>query len=169
MVSPPPPLSKLVETRALALADLVRAAAAFFTSYETLKVRLPQLFPKLGSEEFAPALHMLSASGGEVVSRSPSEELGFCADLALSSQTACLIRVPTEVVKQRSQTASKGTGSWAVAKSVWSASGVKGFYRGFGSTVAREVSPSRSGFELELTTAPRRSPSPASSSPCTSG
>lgn len=44
-------------------------AAAFFTSYETLKTQLPLLFPKLGTEEFAPALHMLSASGGEVVSR----------------------------------------------------------------------------------------------------
>ncbi|ORY55736.1 S-adenosylmethionine transporter [Leucosporidium creatinivorum] len=94
-------------------------AAAFFTSYETLKGKLPLLFPKLGTEEFAPALHMLSASGGEV--------------------TACLIRVPTEVVKQRSQTAAKGTGSWAVAKSVWLTMGVKGFYRGFGSTVAREI------------------------------
>lgn len=52
-----------------------------------------------------------------------------------------MIRVPTEVVKQRSQTAAKGTGSWSVAQSVWSANGIKGFYRGFGSTVAREVSP----------------------------
>lgn len=42
-------------------------AAAFFTSYEFLKGRLPVLFPRLGTEEFAPALHMLSASGGEVV------------------------------------------------------------------------------------------------------
>jgi solute carrier family 25 S-adenosylmethionine transporter 26 len=49
-----------------------------------------------------------------------------------------MIRVPTEVVKQRSQTGA-GVGSWEVAKSVWTAGGLRGFYRGFGSTVAREV------------------------------
>jgi hypothetical protein len=43
------------------------AAAAFFTSYEFLKGKLPVLFPRLGEEKLAPALHMLSASGGEVV------------------------------------------------------------------------------------------------------
>lgn len=48
-----------------------------------------------------------------------------------------MVRVPTEVVKQRSQTSSHG--SWAVAKDVWSSSGLKGFYRGFGTTVAREI------------------------------
>ncbi|KAK4054617.1 S-adenosylmethionine transporter [Microbotryomycetes sp. JL221] len=94
-------------------------AAAFFTTYETLKQALPTLVPALGTEEFAPALHMMSASGGEVA--------------------ACLVRVPTEIVKQRSQTASQGTGSWTVAKSVWRGEGVKGFYRGFASTVAREI------------------------------
>ncbi|KAK4054261.1 S-adenosylmethionine transporter [Microbotryomycetes sp. JL201] len=94
-------------------------AAAFFTTYETLKQTLPRIAPALASDELAPALHMLSASGGEIA--------------------ACLVRVPTEVVKQRSQTASKGTGSWAVAKSVWTAQGLAGFYRGFGSTVAREI------------------------------
>ncbi|GAA5960512.1 hypothetical protein JCM21900_000124 [Sporobolomyces salmonicolor] len=95
-------------------------AAAFFTSYEVLKgTVLPRLMPSLASDELAPLLHMLSASGGEV--------------------TACLIRVPTEVVKQRSQTSAKGTRSWDVAKSVWAAHGLKGFYRGFGSTVAREI------------------------------
>jgi len=53
-----------------------------------------------------------------------------------------MIRVPTEVVKQRSQTnTTKGqNGSWIVAKDVWKKGGLKGFYRGFGSTVAREVS-----------------------------
>lgn len=55
-------------------------------------------------------------------------------------QAACLIRVPTEVVKQRSQTAVKGVGSWEVAKSVWAQAGVRGFYRGYSTTVAREVS-----------------------------
>ncbi|GAA6059474.1 hypothetical protein JCM10212_002217 [Sporobolomyces blumeae] len=95
-------------------------AAAFFTSYELLKgTVLPRLFPALATPEWAPLLHMLSASGGEIA--------------------ACMIRVPTEVVKQRSQTGVKGTRSWAVAKRVWAENGVRGFYRGFGSTVAREI------------------------------
>ena len=57
-----------------------------------------------------------------------------------------MIRVPTEVVKQRSQTnTTKGqNGSWIVAKDVWKKGGLKGFYRGFGSTVAREVNLSHS-------------------------
>ncbi|GAA6007344.1 hypothetical protein JCM11491_003095 [Sporobolomyces phaffii] len=97
-------------------------AAAFFTTYELLKgTVLPQLFPALSTKEWAPLLHMLSASGGEIA--------------------ACMIRVPTEVVKQRSQTNTvKGqNGSWTVAKTVWQNGGLKGFYRGFGSTVAREI------------------------------
>ncbi|GAA5834493.1 hypothetical protein JCM3766R1_005228 [Sporobolomyces carnicolor] len=97
-------------------------AAAFFTTYELLKgTVLPQLFPALNTKEWAPVLHMLSASGGEIA--------------------ACMIRVPTEVVKQRSQTNTvKGqNGSWVVAKQVWTTAGLRGFYRGFGSTVAREI------------------------------
>ena len=44
-------------------------AAAFFTTYELLKgTVLPQLFPALNTKEWAPLLHMLSASGGEIVS-----------------------------------------------------------------------------------------------------
>ncbi|GAA5897894.1 uncharacterized protein JCM6883_000854 [Sporobolomyces salmoneus] len=97
-------------------------AAAFFTTYEVLKgTVLPRLFPALSTQEWAPVLHMLSASGGEIA--------------------ACMIRVPTEVVKQRSQTSTvKGqNGSWVVAKQVWRTAGLKGFYQGFGSTVAREI------------------------------
>lgn len=46
------------------------AAAVFFTSYELLKGSLPEMFGALKREEMAPLLHMLSASGGEVVSPS---------------------------------------------------------------------------------------------------
>ncbi|KWU41328.1 S-adenosylmethionine transporter [Rhodotorula sp. JG-1b] len=96
-------------------------ASLFFTTYELSKSTLPRLVPHLAREDFAPLLHMASASTGEVA--------------------ACLVRVPTEVVKQRSQTSAKGTagGSWAIAQDVWRTSGVRGFYRGFGSTVAREI------------------------------
>jgi hypothetical protein len=48
------------------------AAAAFFTTYEVLKEKLPKLVPALQDDGRAPILHMLSASGGEVVSSPPS-------------------------------------------------------------------------------------------------
>ncbi|SCV70142.1 BQ2448_1536 [Microbotryum intermedium] len=94
-------------------------ASAFFTTYETLKARLPAWIPQLGTDEYAPALHMLSASGGEIA--------------------ACMIRVPTEVVKQRSQTATPPASGWPIARSIWAISGLSGFYKGFGSTVVREI------------------------------
>ncbi|GAA5884053.1 hypothetical protein JCM3774_001482 [Rhodotorula dairenensis] len=97
-------------------------ASLFFTTYELSKSTLPRLVPHLARDDLAPLLHMASASAGEVA--------------------ACLVRVPTEVVKQRSQTSTtKGTagGSWAIAQDVWRTTGVRGFYRGFGSTVAREI------------------------------
>lgn len=58
-------------------------------------------------------------------------------------QVACLIRVPTEVVKSRMQAASYGSAtsnSLQAAKRVLRDGGISGFYRGFGSTIAREVS-----------------------------
>ena len=71
----------------------------------------------------------------------------------MPGQAACLIRVPTEVVKSRTQTsaytdpnastssANKARESWTTARRVFEADGLRGFYRGFGSTVMREVSP----------------------------
>lgn len=53
-----------------------------------------------------------------------------------------MIRVPTEVVKSRAQTSSYGPASrssLSAARHVLRSDGLKGFYRGFGSTVAREV------------------------------
>lgn len=58
-------------------------------------------------------------------------------------QAACLVRVPTEVIKTRMQTASYGhlaQSSFSAAKLVLSQEGLWGFYRGFGITVMREVS-----------------------------
>ncbi|KJA14503.1 hypothetical protein HYPSUDRAFT_49140 [Hypholoma sublateritium FD-334 SS-4] len=91
-------------------------AAAFFSSYETMKKILPF------SEELAPVKHMVAASVAEVV--------------------ACLIRVPTEVIKTRMQTSSYGTlgeSSLASARLVLANGGLRGFYRGFGITVMREI------------------------------
>ncbi|KAJ8691038.1 S-adenosylmethionine transporter [Pleurotus ostreatus] len=91
-------------------------AAAFFSTYDTIKRHTP-LEPHL-----APLTHILAASVGEVV--------------------ACLIRVPTEVVKTRMQTLAYGTqghSSWSAAKLVLSNDGWRGFYRGFGITIMREI------------------------------
>ncbi|KAI0736254.1 S-adenosylmethionine transporter [Fomitopsis betulina] len=91
-------------------------AAVFFCTYDTLKRTIPL------SDNLAPLTHVLSASAGEVA--------------------ACLIRVPTEVVKTRMQTSTYGSlagSSLAAAKLVLSQEGLRGFYRGFGTTVMREI------------------------------
>ncbi|CAB1353573.1 unnamed protein product [Coregonus sp. 'balchen'] len=59
-------------------------AAAFFVTYESTKSMLGA-HGVLSAPQMAPVTHMLGASLGEI------------------STVACLIRVPTEVVKQRTQ------------------------------------------------------------------
>jgi hypothetical protein len=56
---------------------------------------------------------------------------------------ACLIRVPTEVVKSRAQIAAYGkdVGTFGAAAKLMQIEGIRGFYRGFGITLARDVSP----------------------------
>ncbi|PPR03757.1 hypothetical protein CVT26_005797 [Gymnopilus dilepis] len=91
-------------------------AAAFFSTYEMMKKTLPL------PENLAPVTHMISASVGEVA--------------------ACLVRVPTEVIKTRTQTSSYGAlggSSLAAARLVLANDGIRGFYRGFGITVMREI------------------------------
>ncbi|KIJ64667.1 hypothetical protein HYDPIDRAFT_28598 [Hydnomerulius pinastri MD-312] len=91
-------------------------AAIFFSTYEMMKQTLPL------HGQLAPLNHMISASVGEVA--------------------ACLVRVPTEVIKTRTQTSSYGpsaTSSLSAAKLVLKYDGIKGFYRGFGTTIMREI------------------------------
>ncbi|KAJ7878873.1 mitochondrial carrier domain-containing protein [Mycena olivaceomarginata] len=90
-------------------------AAVFFATYDTLKHNSP-LPAHLG-----PVTHMIAASVAEV--------------------SACLVRVPTEVIKTRAQTSSYGEGksSLTAAKFVLASDGWRGFYRGFGSTIMREI------------------------------
>ncbi|KAI0344380.1 S-adenosylmethionine transporter [Trametopsis cervina] len=91
-------------------------AALFFCTYDTLKQHSPL------PTHLASVTHMLSASVGEVA--------------------ACLVRVPTEVIKTRMQTASYGSlaqSSFSAAKLVLSQEGAHGFYRGFGITIMREI------------------------------
>ncbi|TYJ54595.1 hypothetical protein B9479_004725 [Cryptococcus floricola] len=93
-------------------------ASAFFVTYEALKKQLPkiELFANNSS-----LTHMAAASGSEYVS--------------------CLIRVPTEVVKSRTQTSAYGVGKSSIhsAMSIMKLEGIRGFYRGFGITLTREI------------------------------
>jgi solute carrier family 25 S-adenosylmethionine transporter 26 len=90
-------------------------AAAFFSTYEAMKHLIPL------HDQLAPVNHMLSASVAEVA--------------------ACLIRVPTEVIKTRMQTSMYGasTSSFKAATLVLQHDGIRGFYRGFWTTIMREI------------------------------
>lgn len=92
-------------------------AAIFFVTYESLKKEL------LGTESLSSgAAHMMAASAGEVA--------------------ACLVRVPTEVVKSRFQAGVYGKDinvASAISK-ILAREGPRGLWKGYGTTVAREVS-----------------------------
>ncbi|CAG2110326.1 unnamed protein product [Medioppia subpectinata] len=88
-------------------------AALFFCAYETSKSTLKTYM----SERYDPIIHMVSASAGEV--------------------TACLIRVPTEVVKQRAQASNMS--SSLILRTTISREGFSGLYRGYLSTIVREI------------------------------
>mmetsp|Transcript_36844 Transcript_36844/g.82551 ORF Transcript_36844/g.82551 Transcript_36844/m.82551 type:complete len:285 (-) Transcript_36844:71-925(-) len=88
-------------------------AGLFFCAYETFKPLLQDAFG------FSPALaQMAAASSAEVV--------------------ACLVRVPTEVVKQRMQTGLEKS-ALAAVPGIVKTEGVAGLYSGFGVTVFREI------------------------------
>jgi hypothetical protein len=67
----------------------------------------------------APIVHMTAASSGEIA--------------------ACLVRVPTEVIKQRMQTNQYNSVVSAVTN-IFRQEGAFGFYRGYLTTVIRDVS-----------------------------
>ncbi|EPQ27821.1 uncharacterized protein PFL1_04566 [Pseudozyma flocculosa PF-1] len=99
-------------------------ASVFFTTYESMKPTLRRLAPDVFGERgsLGPAgLHMASAS--------------------IAETAACLIRVPTEVVKSRQQTSSYGakTSTAQAFRMVFKESGFRGYYRGFAGTVGREI------------------------------
>eukprot|EP00039_Didymoeca_costata_P011100 m.152944 g.152944 ORF g.152944 m.152944 type:complete len:271 (-) comp15060_c0_seq3:1855-2667(-) len=88
------------------------SAALFFTAYDTSKHALEE---RLGRR---PEVHMLAASIGEAF--------------------ACIVRVPTENVKQKQQ-----IGVYKSLKEgfrgIMQTQGVRGFFVGYGTTVAREI------------------------------
>lgn len=83
----------------------------FFSSYEVGK-------RKLSNYADGPVVHMGAASIGETA--------------------ACLVRVPTEIVKQRMQTGMYSSMSNAL-QSIYKTNGFLGFYQGYFSMLAREV------------------------------
>ncbi|GAB6029151.1 hypothetical protein CHUAL_004928 [Chamberlinius hualienensis] len=89
-------------------------AALFFVTYDTMKKLLQPHF----SESSQSIVHMSSAALGEVV--------------------ACIVRVPVEVVKQRTQ-ASPNHSSYYMLKKTLNNEGFRGLYRGYISTVSREI------------------------------
>eukprot|EP00486_Rosalina_sp_Unknown_P000189 CAMPEP_0201566418 /NCGR_PEP_ID=MMETSP0190_2-20130828/6161_1 /ASSEMBLY_ACC=CAM_ASM_000263 /TAXON_ID=37353 /ORGANISM="Rosalina sp." /LENGTH=277 /DNA_ID=CAMNT_0047985083 /DNA_START=345 /DNA_END=1175 /DNA_ORIENTATION=+ len=94
-------------------------AALFFLTYESSKpfIHNHVLKSKEGLNA-NPLTHMLAASMAET--------------------TACLIRVPTEVIKQRMQTGGYDKLSFALSDT-FRRYGIRGFYAGYGTTVAREI------------------------------
>ncbi|XP_052030340.1 S-adenosylmethionine mitochondrial carrier protein isoform X1 [Apodemus sylvaticus] len=89
-------------------------AAAFFLTYEYVK----SVLHTDSTSHLRPVKHMLAASTGEVV--------------------ACLIRVPSEVVKQRAQV-SASSKTLQIFSTILSEEGIQGLYRGYKSTVLREI------------------------------
>nr|KAF6311200.1 solute carrier family 25 member 26 [Myotis myotis] len=89
-------------------------AAAFFITYDYVKWFLRTD----SSSHLMPVKHMLAASAGEVV--------------------ACLIRVPSEVVKQRAQV-SASSRTFQIFSNILYQEGIPGLYRGYKSTVLREI------------------------------
>ncbi|XP_003742430.1 S-adenosylmethionine mitochondrial carrier protein [Galendromus occidentalis] len=87
-------------------------AAAFFVAYDLSKRLLET------QTAWDPLVHMTAASIGEVV--------------------ACSVRVPVEVVKQRTQ-ARQSVSSWITFRNTLKYEGRRGLYRGYGSTVLREI------------------------------
>ncbi|XP_068598822.1 mitochondrial S-adenosylmethionine carrier protein [Brachionichthys hirsutus] len=92
-------------------------AAAFFVTYDGTKSLLSPCGGE-ASPQLTLATHMLAASFGELVS--------------------CLVRVPTEMVKQRAQS-NPSSSTWNVLLATIREEGVRGLYRGYGSLITREI------------------------------
>ena len=90
------------------------SAAAFFVTYEMGK---NHVFPKISSNQTL--AHMGSACLGEI--------------------SACIVRVPVEVIKQRTQVSTSKTQSMTILKQTIKSEGFSGLYRGYFSTVMREI------------------------------
>lgn len=98
-----------------AAAGSAPTAALFFCTYEGLK----HFLSSVTGETNSPYIHMVSASFAEVA--------------------ACLIRVPVEIAKQRRQTLVDKS-AFNILWTAYKTEGIRqGFYRGFGTTICREI------------------------------
>jgi solute carrier family 25 S-adenosylmethionine transporter 26 len=95
-------------------------AAVFFITYEKVKTKLHG-YKSMGPNGNAHVVsHMIAASLGEIAS--------------------CIVRVPYEVVKMRSQTSdAKVVSNTAIMRDIMAREGLSGLYRGFSSTVIRDL------------------------------
>jgi len=93
-------------------------AAVFFTGYESTRKFLKSKIASNSSASQRTLIDMTAASCGEIL--------------------ACLVRVPVEVVKQRAQV-NKNISSMTVLRSCLEQEGIRGLYRGYKSTVLREI------------------------------
>lgn len=92
------------------------SAALFFGAYDTTK-RL--LITQNSNGIWIPVAHMCSASVAEVI--------------------CCVAKVPMEIIKQRRQASIKNLSTSMLLKTIMQEEGFRGFYRGFGSTIIRDV------------------------------
>lgn len=106
--------SKIYSGIASAALGSAPTSALFFCTYEGVKQFMGPVMPSL----MTPMVHSIAAACGEVA--------------------ACTVRVPVEVVKQRTQ-ANHETSSWKTFRNVMNVEGFRGFYRGYLTTVAREI------------------------------
>ena len=96
-------------------------AAIFFVTYDFIKLAASNLSHKgYNICENDPKVHVVAASAGEL--------------------TSCLVQVPVEIIKQRRQAnCGEYSTSKAVIKQIWKHEGFKGYYRGYSTTVFREI------------------------------
>lgn len=125
-----------------------------FTLYplDTIKTRLQSKSGFINSGGFR---SIYSGIGSVALGSAPGAALFFCAYDTVKNKlgntttshmvasvvgevAACFVRVPTEVVKQRAQ-ANRGLTSLAALKMTLASENFKGLYRGYGSTIAREI------------------------------
>lgn len=95
------------------------SAALFFATYEhTKRLLTPYIEQGGGSSRYEPLVH--------------------CSAAAVAEMVACLVRVPTDNIKQKRQAGLFQT-TQAAVRHIVSSRGVSGFYVGYMSTIMREI------------------------------
>ena len=82
-------------------------------------------------------LHKKKIERKLIISAGQDSSLVHMVAASLGEVTACVVRVPVEIVKQRRQAGSVSSGD--IVRETWRREGVRGFYRGYLTTVAREI------------------------------